>query len=279
VAIMGIAAALMTARKDPTAWEKAAWTFMMFGLLLVEILAIRRDRKDHDNQIADLFKQGTSIKSQAETNFGTIEQRIEAEITNSGIQFRQTIDKENAVLDTTQSVATLARQNLDTVTGKDSYPCISPQSHAVFTDGSVPMTIWDKGPNVLTGVSVILMSQEEFMSGASLYKQPADLGTLRPEWPKTLPERVIPVPDKDGVAHYLAEIFTQNGYYIQVINFRRGKYSLPWAYQYWLTQQIPFHPKGTPKVEGMMSKPTRICSQPKWSDDLGDGKPIPKPPS
>jgi hypothetical protein len=279
VAIMGIAAALMAARKEPTAWEKAAWTFMMFGLLLVEILAVRRDRKEHDKQLADLFQQGTSIKSQAETNFGTIEQRIEAEISNSGLQFRQTIDKENAVLDTTQNVATLAQESLDTVSGKGSYPCIFPQSHAVFPDGSIPMTIWDQGPNVLTGVAVILMTREELLDGASLYKQPSDLGTVRPEWPKTLPERVRPVPDNDGVAHYLAMIYTQNGYYTEVINFRRGKYLLPWAYQFWLTQQIPFRPKGSRRANGMIGKITKACTQGQWSDDLGDGKPAPKPPS
>jgi len=279
VAIMGIAAALMAARKEPTAWEKAAWTFMMFGLLLVEILAIRTDRRDHDKQIADLFQQGTSIKSQAETNFGTIRTRIEADISNGNLQFQKGLDKEQVVLNTTQNVAALAKKNLDTVTGKDSYPCIIPQSHAVFTDGSLPLTIWDKGPNVLTGVAVILMSEDDFLKGASLYKQPSDLGTLRPEWPKTLPERVVPVPDKDGIAHYLAEIFTQNGYYTQVINFRRGKHALPWAYQYWLTQQIPFHPKGDPKLNGMMATPTKVCSQSAWSDDLGDGIPATKPPS
>jgi hypothetical protein len=91
---MGIAAALMAARKDPSVWEKAAWTFMMFGLLLVEVLAIRADRKDHDEQINTLYQT--------------------------------------------------SERNLEITTGKDSIPCIMPQSHAVAANGMLPLVVWDR---------------------------------------------------------------------------------------------------------------------------------------
>ena len=111
VAIMGIAAALMTARKEPSAWEKTLWTFMMFALLLVEILAIRKDRREHDEQIAALFQQGSTIKTQAETKF-----------TEIGSGLKSNLDKERDVLDETKAVASLAQQNLNVMTGKDSFP-------------------------------------------------------------------------------------------------------------------------------------------------------------
>jgi hypothetical protein len=74
----------------------------------------------------------------------------------------------------------------------------------------------------LTGVEVRLRSLSELLDGSSLfYKPPAELGTLRHEWAKPLPEGVIPRPGDDGITYYIAEIWTQNGYYAEVINFRR----------------------------------------------------------
>lgn len=39
------------------------------------------------------------------------------------------------------------------------------------------------------------------------------LGKWRHEWAKPLPEGVISRPGDDGIAYYIAEIWTQNGYY------------------------------------------------------------------
>jgi hypothetical protein len=153
-----------------------------------------------------------------------------------------------------------------------------PQSHAVV-NGLVPLVVWNKGVHNLTGVEVRLLSEREFLDGGSIfYKPPAELGTLRSEWPKPIPEGVIPKPEDNGVANYIAEIWTQNGYYTEVINFRRGKYMLPWAYQYWLTKQFGFPPKQPFATEIKEArKAMKACGQNQWSDDLGDGKPVKKP--
>jgi hypothetical protein len=272
IAILAFVAAAVTFRKEPGTREKAVWVFVFLALMCAEVWMMGIDRQDNEDR-------HTKANANQLKGFTDIGDGIKKSILESDRNFAATMDKENRVLDTTQSVASLAQRNLDTVTGKDSYPCIVPQSHAVSAGGMVPLVVWDKGPNILTGVEVRLMSQAEFLSGGVFYKPSAELGTMRPEWPKPLPEGITPVPDGDGIAHYLAEIWTQNGYYTQVINFRHGKYSLPWAYQYWLTQQIPFHPKGDPKANGMTAHVTKGCRQPDWSDDLGDGKPIPRPPS
>jgi hypothetical protein len=56
----------------------------------------------------------------------------------------------------------------------------------------------------LTGVEIRLLSETEFPDEESIfYKPPAKLGTLRPEWPKPLPEGITPKVDEDGVAHYI----------------------------------------------------------------------------
>jgi len=109
VAVMGISAALMTARKEPTAWEKAGWTFMMFALLLVEVLAIRKDRREHDEQVRTLLQQGSDIKIQAQTKFteigGNLKSGIEGILDQSHKQFEDTVQRESRHFD-----ATLAKQ-------------------------------------------------------------------------------------------------------------------------------------------------------------------------
>ena len=61
------------------------------------------------------------------------------------------------------------------------------------------------------------------------------------------------------------------------MNFRRGKYVLPWAYQYWLYKQSPMYDKRGAKRNGMMAAIIPACKSEKWSDDLGDGKPTKQP--
>ena len=122
VAVMGIAAALMTARKDPTAWEKAAWTFAMFGLLVVEILAIRKDRREHDAQMKELLQQGVAIKTQAETKFDELGHGIKTGVAGilqqSNQQFQSTLQQQNR-----QFAATMSglNENLNVTSGDGSF--------------------------------------------------------------------------------------------------------------------------------------------------------------
>ncbi|HEY1482256.1 MAG TPA: hypothetical protein VGK96_26450 [Candidatus Sulfotelmatobacter sp.] len=57
VAVMGVVAALMAARVNPRGFEKAAWMILMSALLVVEILAVRKDRNEHDAAMANLLGQ------------------------------------------------------------------------------------------------------------------------------------------------------------------------------------------------------------------------------
>jgi len=244
--------------------EKIAWTLLLLGFLVVEFRSLDKEHAANEElQNASRYDQEFNLLKLLLAN-----QR----------DFDATMKKSGDILDTTKQVGTLAQENLESITGEGSVPCIVPQSHAVV-NGRVPLVVWNRGHNNLTGVEVRLLSQAEFLDQESIfYKPPAELGTLRFEWPKSLPEGVVPILESNGVANYIAEIWTQNGYYTEVINFRRGKYTLPWAYQYWLNKQFGFPPKQSLKNELKEAREaTKTCSQPKWSDDLGDGKPTPKP--
>lgn len=55
VAVMGVAAALMTARTKASGPEKVAWMLIITSLLVSEVLAIREDRRKNDEQVAKLW--------------------------------------------------------------------------------------------------------------------------------------------------------------------------------------------------------------------------------
>jgi hypothetical protein len=180
-------------------------------------------------------------------------------------------DKFQGIADQLKDSTQKAKDILANISGEGSFPCIVPQSHAA-SDTSIPLTIWNKGEkNNLTGVRVTVLSQSEFLNGGPFLKLPVDIGTLPPDWGEPL----LPVSPKlgaDGQAMYQIDIWDQTGFYTEVIRFRKGKYKLPWAYEYWLTKQIVSF-----KSHSSSSVPIADCSS-SWSDDLGDGKPIPKSP-
>jgi hypothetical protein len=264
VAALGVAAAFMAGRTKATGAEKATWMLIISTLLVTEVLAIKKDRAD---QIAAEKARGAEERR----HFAEIGEGIKKTLEQNGREFEATMSKENAVLGTTTEAAELSERNLASISGKDSFPCVVPQSHAA-SDTAIPLFIWNKGKNNLTGVELRILSEREFLSDAIFFKPPNELGTLPPTWGKPLPETVSPTLGPKGIANYQVQIWDQTGFYTEVINFRRGKYLLPWAYQYWLTKHVIINKTTTE------SRPVKGCSSGEWSDDLGDGKPIPKPP-
>jgi len=102
VATMGIAAALMAARKEPSGRQKVGWTFMTFALLLVEVLAIREDRQEHDAVLNGILAQEVTARSEAKTNFEGIANGIKGTIEQSQKHFDATMAGMKSVLDTTK---------------------------------------------------------------------------------------------------------------------------------------------------------------------------------
>ena len=76
-----------------------------------------------------------------------------------------------------------------------------------------------------------------------------------------------PVPDEKGIANYQAEIWTQNGFYTEVMNFMRGRRN-QWSYEYWLTNQTVKWQVG--KRIGLAGSIASDCEMGEWSDDLID---------
>ncbi|MEO6802448.1 MAG: hypothetical protein ABI197_04285 [Granulicella sp.] len=252
--------------------EKALWTFLMLAFFLLELRTLYLDRSEHDRDQA--FARCEELKS-----FQDIANALKLSISQAQSEYGSTISHVDDVLTTTRGVASTAKSNLDQISGKDSYPCIVPQSHAVV-DGKIPIVFYNRGKNNLTGVEVQILSPHAFTQNiGEFYKPSIELGTVNPIWSKPIPGGISPELDTAGLAGYTFFIWTQNGFYSEVIEFRKGKYDLPWAYRYWLYKRRVFdHAEGRFPKGAQASILMKGCQTPQWSDDLGDGKPPTKPP-
>jgi hypothetical protein len=138
VAVMGIAAALMSARKDPGGWEKAGWTFMMFALLLVEILAIRKDRREHDEQVTRLLNEEVSARLEAKTSFEGIGEGIKGQSRQSQQQFENTVKQQETQFSATMNrFSKIAREQAE-LYGKQQEMIESANAHLLPGDDPMP---------------------------------------------------------------------------------------------------------------------------------------------
>jgi hypothetical protein len=175
----------------------------------------------------------------------------------------------NAIIAANSNILGVTQESLKNITGADSVPYIVPQSHEASSD-LITLMIFNGGKHLLTGVDVeIWHTRGEF----ALNQPRIDVGTLHPGgMGKELGHGISPRPDTSGVDMYLANISTQSYSFSETLQFRHGKYALPWAFKFWVCRQEFKNGNG-------LCVPIKSESEIRWSDDLGDGKPVSKPPS
>ncbi len=162
-------------------------------------------------------------------------------------------------------IAGLAQESLMNIVGGDSVPYIVPQTHAQTKQ--IPLEIWNRGKYILSGVTVVIRNGRDYTNPASFFsRQQLEVGIVHPGFGRLLTAGIFPNPDSTGVDDYIIEISTQSDLFVETLNFRKSKYSLPWAYQYWVTKEIIEKPGVT---RGVI-----VVDQSAWSDDLGEGKPV-----
>lgn len=102
VAVLGAAAALMTARTKATGAEKAVWMLIISCLLVIEMLAIRKDRKENNDRMTALLTEEITARSEAKVHFESIGGGIKGTIEQSQKHFDTTMAGMKSLLETTQ---------------------------------------------------------------------------------------------------------------------------------------------------------------------------------
>ncbi len=125
VAVMGVAAALMTARAKASGAEKAVWMLIITSLLLSEVLAIRKDRREHDDQLARILSEEVQARGESKIKFGEIGEGINNQSRLSVKQFEDTVTRQSRQFSATMAIE---KKNIDQITGGDSFAIVIPNT-------------------------------------------------------------------------------------------------------------------------------------------------------
>jgi len=163
------------------------------------------------------------------------------------------------------------QKQLDNLTGGDSFPVVVPQTHAGVP---IPLVIWNRGKSILSGVVITIRNTQDF---SSFPVNRIEIGTIPPGGFgfQAIPAAISPsLNDQSMVEHgekidsYWIQMSAQNGTFVEILQFRKGKNCLPWAYRYWVDKPVMI--SETAKKTEATNK--RMEGRLEWSDDLGDGK-------
>ena len=254
IGILGLLGVLVTLiRENIGRREKAVWTFVMFALLLLEIKSVYQDRSEHD-------EAERTARQRSEENFRTIANGVNATIATTEQQFEATMSEERTILGTTQSVAKLAEKNLENVMGAKSVGYIVPQ-----WDGS--FVLHNDGQNILsvTGVTIEHNFEKLYESGS--------LGTVAADGLVILPAARIPPLDFTHEDSLMAFITAQNGWFTELITFRRGIKGRPFEYKFEVRKHIELcRPNKHPNESSLIDCPhglseDRLVYLRNWTDE------------
>jgi len=230
--------------------EKAAWTFLMFALLGLELRTLSLDRKEHD-------EQQSFNRCQDQQRFQATADRLGTAITQAQVQYSSTIDHVNRVLAETQSVARTAKQNLENVTGGDSFAYV--YLEMVVGENSFMLKIHNEGRQILSGVNVTMYRVVEgsFTPGVHKPVFTADrtvigVGTLSPGEGRTIADVMQLRLRPDGTASYHLWINAQNPGVEENIEFKPATSGRGFAYKLEVTRKLAG--EGDPKTDGFDGK-------------------------
>jgi hypothetical protein len=117
------------------------------------------------------------------------------------------------------------------------FPVVVPQSNS----GDVPLVMWNWGDAILSGVMLTIRRGDEFSQNSG---DRTSIGAIAPRGFVEIPKAISPqisdeaiVIDGAKVTTYTIETSTQNGKYIQTLQFRKGDdcpQGTVWTYRFFI---------------------------------------------
>lgn len=125
VAIMAAVAAAMSVHGEMRGWQKAVWMILICVLLIVELRAISKDRRDAEKAaLQDRQRQDTEFKNVLKAqndDFKATSTGLETAISNSNTQFSATMAEAGKLFGKTTEAANAASKAVREATGEDSF--------------------------------------------------------------------------------------------------------------------------------------------------------------
>ncbi len=218
IGVLSVLAAIMSVHlaKRISSGEQAVW-FLLFGaFLIIEFHAIRKDR-------ADIALHEDQRRKQQDG------------------EFKETMQRAESILQTTQTVGKLAQENLENITGGNSFPYAIPQGNGP----AFSLALFDYGNDVLSGVSMTIARTADPEWGKEGSK-PILVGSLAPYVLTSTSASVTPRLDpKTGMDSFWIFLYAQNGMVDETLRFRQSaKVPGTLAYSVVLARRIVFSRSG-----------------------------------
>lgn len=199
--------------------EKLLW--VIITLILIAAVAVGLQRDERENREA----QSAIVRS-----FQQVGQQISTDNDQNQARFDATMKEMGATLSTAKHVETLTKQNLENVTGGQSFAYLIPQMGAT----PIPLSIYNYGANTLTGVLVeIIPPTKGLQEFANAVLDPVEIqvGTLHPgtfgtTGPRLLKGYFIDPHAITTVVQYQIRIYSQNFTVTQNLFFKPGAHHL-----------------------------------------------------
>jgi hypothetical protein len=261
--LVAAAASIRLDMKGMKGPERVAWIVVFSILTYQEYAAI--DRNDKQN-IADRQAQNEQNlgdrKAQNE-HFEAITKELTDSLTTSRTQYKSTITHVDGVLKTTRSVASLAKENLENLTGADTYAYVVPDPFGIPRN-EVGFMIYSKGPNTLTGITVRIENVPGFFRDPEhlhFLKDAIveDVGTLHHSGQRRLKATIKPQvdPARDTLDWWQVDIDSQNATIRETVEVKKGTGQSPWVWRY-RVEQI-WVPGPCPKGVSSGNAPNNEC--------------------
>lgn len=258
-AVLGLAtvAALMVL-SDMRPVHKAIYILVLIAFVTAENKAI-----DHEHE-------------ETSKVFGGIAESIKSASTDNQNEFGKATVEMNDILSKTETVASLAKENLLNLTGGDSFAYVSPQN---FSGDQFPGVVWNNGEQPLIGLTLTIAHTSDPVPvwGAAFYK-PIFIGTVGPYDHAPIPDFIFAPradPKNNGQDHYWIMLSAQNGTVSQGLYFRRDhKNPAFWAYSFQVTKQNSYKPQAEKRLikpwKGSRTFTQKLLLYRAWSDDLAE---------
>lgn len=137
----------MAIRADSlTAPEKIVWILIAFALFAVETRSVLKDREEFAARQYELNIEADKARAEEHKAFADV------------------LGKTQTLLGTAGTIQKLRAQNLEQVTGGNAYAVVEPFL-SQRPDRDIPLSIKNRGTNILTGVSVALYDVGVWMWG------------------------------------------------------------------------------------------------------------------
>lgn len=242
IGVLGLVAAVLPFLREKVGRkEKSFWVVLLTGCLTVEVWSIRLEdiKRDREQE----FTSCENLRA-----FKMIADGLRDDGLANQAHYTSTISRVDGVLTTTQNVARLARENLQNVTGGNSYAYVYPKL-IIGSLSDYILEIHNMGEQVLTGVTVktsLVISgvPQPGVKGipdlVTRENRVLNIGTLAPNTGEKIPEVVLtPELRADGTATYRLLINAQNKGVQETLFFRRAVTGRGLAYKLFVLQGVP----------------------------------------